>query len=179
MFEKYVEEAQRAIFFARYEAQQQGISCIEWQHLLLGIVREGGSIEPFKLRPFESTVRTWLPSSNRKPLKKSAQIPLSTESKRALAFAAEEAAQLGHNYIFSDHLLLGLLRIEGSLHALTTLGLDLSSAREVVKHSAFDRNLAPATPYRGAQLTFLQRYAAVLILIALAVGLVIGFNLRD
>ena len=60
--------------------------------------------------------------------------PLSNESKRVLAYAAEEAERFGHKLIGSEHLLLGLLSEKGALaaHLLNSLGLSLDRGREIV-----------------------------------------------
>ena len=188
MFERYVEEARRGVFFARYESAQQGGPFIEWQHLLLGIIREPNSAanETFKLKDSEATIRSWLPRSDKGPLDNSVNLPLSSECKRILAYAAEETERLDHRFIFSDHLLLGLLREESSRKQLESLGLSIKSGREAVRASSVDRTTPPPVPYSTSTttpetnpLTFVQRYAVVLIIMALVAGLIIGVNLRN
>ena len=136
MFERYTEKARRVIFFARYEASQVGSPYIETEHLLLGLLREdkalarrllhsGGSVESIRKKIHEyPTVGEKIPTS--------VDLPLSNECKRVLAYAAEEAERLGHKYIGSEHLLLGLLREKASLAAqlLNEEGVVLERARE-------------------------------------------------
>jgi len=130
MFERYTELARRAIFFARYEASVYGEDYISTEHLLLGVLREDKSIAA-KL-PVE-TARRHIESRIGPPVKRisSVDLPLTHESKRALAYAAEEATALHHKHIDTVHLALGLLRIETSLAAeiLRNSGLDAPALR--------------------------------------------------
>src|SRR6266536_1752709 len=122
MFERYTERARRVIFFARYEASQLGSNSIETEHLLLGLIREGKGLTS---RIF---ARSHLSLENirkeiegralfREKVSTSVEIPFSAETKRVLQFAAEEADRLLHNYIGTEHLLLGILREERSVAA--------------------------------------------------------------
>jgi ATP-dependent Clp protease ATP-binding subunit ClpC len=116
MFERYTEKARRVIFFARYEASQYGSPYIESEHLLLGILREDKSLTNRFLRSHASveSIRKQIESQTtvREKVSTSVDLPLSDESKRVLAYAAEEAERLGHKHIGTEHLLLGLLREE-------------------------------------------------------------------
>lgn len=137
MFERYTERARRVLFFARYEASQLGSVSIETEHLLLGLIREGKgltsrifarshlSLENIRK---EIEVRTVL----REKVSTSVEIPFSAETKHVLQFAAEEADRLLHNYIGTEHLLLGLLREEQSVAAsiLVEKGMRLHTVRE-------------------------------------------------
>jgi len=136
MFERYTEKARRVIFFARYEASQFGAPYIETEHLLLGLLREDKALAFRFLATqgnFESIrqqIETASPS--RQPVSTSVDLPLSNESKRILAYAAEEAERLSHKWIGSEHLLLGTLREEKCFAAelLQERGLRLSAVRE-------------------------------------------------
>ncbi len=119
MFERYTEKARRVIFFARYEATHYASAFIETEHLLLGILREdrtlavrflGDAGAVTRMRP-EIERQTTLRGS----ISASTDVPLSSESKKALLRAAEEADRLGSRHIGTEHLLLGLLCVEGSL----------------------------------------------------------------
>jgi ATP-dependent Clp protease ATP-binding subunit ClpC len=139
MFERYTERARRVLFFARYEASQLGSVTIETEHLLLGLIREGkGLTSRIFARSHLSleNIRKEIEGRTifREKVSTSVEIPFSTETKRALQFAAEEADRLLHNYIGTEHLLLGLLREERSVAALilTEKGMRLSSVREDV-----------------------------------------------
>src|SRR3989304_4910557 len=137
MFERYTERAKRVIFFARYEAAQLGSNSIETEHLLLGLIREGKGL-PSRLSP-----KSPLPMEGirkevegriviRDQVSTSVEIPLSGESKRVLTHAAEEAERLVHNYIGTEHVLLGILREEKSVAAtiLAERGMHINAVRE-------------------------------------------------
>ena len=137
MFERYTERARRVLFFARYEASQLGSISIETEHLLLGLIREGKGLTS---RIFARSnlslehIRKQIESRTvfREKVSTSVEIPFSGESKRLLQFAAEEADRLLHNYIGTEHLLLGILREERSVAAsiLMDKGMRLNSVRE-------------------------------------------------
>ena len=136
MFERYTEKARRAVFFARFEASQFGSPQIESEHLLLGLLREdkalvarlpasSASLESIRKQiEARTTIREKVPTS--------VDLPLSLECKRVLAYAEEEAEQLSHKHIGTEHMLLGLLREEKCFAAelLQAYGLCLSTIRE-------------------------------------------------
>jgi ATP-dependent Clp protease ATP-binding subunit ClpC len=137
MFERYTERARRVLFFARYEANQLGSSLIEPEHLLLGLIREGkGLTSRLFARAHVSLdgIRREIEGRSvaREGVATSVEIPFSAETKRALQFAAEEADRLLHNYIGTEHLLLGLLREDRSIAAsiLTERGIRLDALRD-------------------------------------------------
>jgi ATP-dependent Clp protease ATP-binding subunit ClpC len=137
MFERYTERARRVLFFARYEASQLGSVSIETEHLLLGLIREGKGLTSrvFQRAQIQlETVRREIEGRTvlREKVSTSVEIPFSAETKRVLQFAAEEADRLMHNYVGTEHLLLGLLREERSLAAaiLMERGMRLSTVRE-------------------------------------------------
>src|SRR6266581_3912743 len=129
MFERYTEKTRRTIFFARYEANQYGSPYIESEHLLLGLMREDKRWTVLQ----QQVARRQIESRSGSPkISTAVDLPLSTESKRVLAFAAEEADRLGHRHIGTEHLLLGLLREKDGLAAviLRQQGLELKQLRE-------------------------------------------------
>ncbi len=137
MFERYTERARRVLFFARYEASQLGSISIETEHLLLGLIREGKGLTS---RIFQrshlslDSIRKDIEGRTvfREKVSTSVEIPFSGETKRVLQYAAEEADRLLHNYIGTEHLLLGLLREERSVAAgiLMEKGMRLGAVRE-------------------------------------------------
>ncbi|MPZ16495.1 MAG: AAA domain-containing protein [Luteitalea sp.] len=139
MFERYTERARRVLFFARYEASQLGSVSIETEHLLLGLIREGKGLTS---RIFQRShlslegIRKEIEgrAGFRDKVSTSVEIPFSAETKRVLTFAAEEADRLLHNYIGTEHLLLGLLREERSVAAniLIEKGMRLNTVRDDV-----------------------------------------------
>ena len=138
MFERFTEKARRTIFFGRYEASQFGSPYIETEHLLLGILREDRQLTLRCLRsavPFESIRRDIeARTTMREKTSTSADLPLSHESKRVLAYASDEADRLRHEHIGTEHLLLGLLREEKCFAAelLHARGIQLAKVREQI-----------------------------------------------
>lgn len=137
MFERYTERARRVLFFARYEASQLGSISIETEHLLLGLIREGkGLTSRIFARSHLSleNIRKEIEGRTvfREKVSTSVEIPFSTETKRILQHAAEEADRLLHNYVGTEHLLLGILREERSVAAaiLSEKSMQLGSVRE-------------------------------------------------
>ena len=120
MFERYTEKARRVIFFARYEASAYGSPYIETEHLLLGLIRESNELRSY-LAPTISfaSIRQEIDAhiTKRERISTSIEIPLTADSKRVLNLAAQEAEQLGHRYVGTEHLLLGLMSIEDCLAA--------------------------------------------------------------
>src|SRR5881628_3558608 len=137
MFERYTERARRVIFFARYEASQLGSNSIETEHLLLGLIREGKGLTSrifSKSHLSMESIRKEIEGRAlyRDKVSTSVDIPLSPESKRTLGYASEEAERMPHNYIGTEHILLGLMREEKSVAAaiLAEKGMRLSAVRE-------------------------------------------------
>jgi len=91
------------------------------------VLPSGGSIDAIRKQIEERT-------TPREKTSTSVDLPLSNESKRVLAYAAEEAERFGHKLIGSEHLLLGLLSEKGALaaHLLNSRGLSLDRGREIV-----------------------------------------------
>ena len=136
MFERYTEKARRVIFFARYEASMLGSPAIETEHVLLGLLREGEALfrrlSPAKLSLDGLRKRFEESAPPREKIDTGAELPLSPDAKRVLAHAQEESDRLGHRHIGTEHLLLGLLLVEGSLAArvLGEHGFEVARVRE-------------------------------------------------
>jgi ATP-dependent Clp protease ATP-binding subunit ClpC len=147
MFERYTEKARRVIFFGRYEASQFGAPYIETEHLLLGLLREDKALTNRFLRSHASveSIRKQIEGHTtiRERVSTSVDLPLSNESKRVLAYAAEEAERLSHHYVGTEHLLLGLMREEKCFAAevLHERGLRLSAVREQMVHINVEKSL--------------------------------------
>ncbi len=133
MFERYTEQARRAIFFARVEAVVRETTIISPIHLLLGLTRDSAS-RACRLQALEARVPqlheligTPVSKSVRADWKSERQIVLHTDVKKALAYAAREA---GEGWIDTDTLLLGVLSFPNDAsRALQDLGIDLERAR--------------------------------------------------
>jgi len=151
MFERYTEKARRVIFFARYEASQQGRHCIDTEHLLLGLMRENFPLlsnmmgSGISAHAIQQEIEKQIQRGER--FSTAAEVPLSVESKRVLNFAAEEAERLGQRHVGTEHLLLGLLREENALAAVTLRrhGAHLAEIRLKLAGSA-SRYREPTTP---------------------------------
>jgi ATP-dependent Clp protease ATP-binding subunit ClpC len=137
MFERYTERARRILFFARYEAVQLGSPSIETEHLLLGLIREGKGLtsEIFARAhlPLEA-IRSEIERSKRPRLDESVEIRFSPEVQLLLNLAPEEADRLNDYHVGSEHLLLGLLRGEGTVAGsiLASNGLRLDAVRQEI-----------------------------------------------
>ncbi len=169
MFENYNEKARRALFFARYEASKLGSRVIESEHILLGILREGEEtvteiLGRFNVRPEELRREIEGERVFVERISSTAELPLSEESKKILAYASHEAESLGHATVGSEHLLIGLLRVEGSMGAriLDGQGMDLAAIRDEVQSIAKERE---ATQQKR-ELPFLSEYGRDLTLLA-------------
>ena len=150
MFERFTERARRALFFARYESSQFGSPSIETEHLLLGLVRDGSGLTQqlfarsrISLASLRQALEERIAPGDSIPT--TVEIPFSEAAKRVLLHAVEEADVLGDRHIGTEHLLLGLLREEGSLAATLLLerGLTLGAAREWFAKSRNQRVAEP------------------------------------
>jgi len=161
MFERYTEPARRVIFFARYEAVQRGSDRITTAHLLLGLVREKdsradvvGSLRAKIPDPCELLGIPHRPATQI-PFDKKAGPPLNDNSKKALAYAAQEADRDQEYWIDTDHLLLALLCFPNEASpALESIPLDLASARAASKRHREDLPPAPKPRFDLARILF-------------------------
>ncbi|MDD5526832.1 MAG: ATP-dependent Clp protease ATP-binding subunit, partial [Candidatus Omnitrophica bacterium] len=174
MFERFTERARKVIILAKEEARRFNHDYIGTEHILLGLIREGEGVASSVLQKLGLSLE-----NIRLEIEKLVQpgpatqiigdIPFTPRSKKALELAAEEARSLGHNYIGTEHLLLGLIR-EGegvASQVLMNLGLDLSKVRNEVmeilgssipgySHPA-SKTKTPALDAFGRDLTALAR----------------------
>jgi len=144
MFERYTERARRAVFFARFFANQLGSPKIEAEHLLLGLLREDRSLakrflgSPWALEEVGSIVTQDKLVRERPP--DPADLPLSNSSERVLSFAAEEADKLFSKPIGTAHLLLGLIQEKkgNAAEILRDRGVRLEHIREELTRTPHD-----------------------------------------
>jgi len=140
MFEKFTERARKVMIIARQEAQRLMSEFIGTEHILLGIIEEGGGIASKVLKRLsidEKKVKVEIeklitPSTS--PTVTLGQLPFSPRAKRVLELADEAASQLGHDVVGTEHLLIGLLKENEGIAAqvLTNLGLKLDEVRDTV-----------------------------------------------
>jgi len=157
MFERYTEQARRALFFARYEAFQIGSAFIETEHLLLGLFREDQSptarvFARAKLSVDEVRREINARTARRAVTSESNEVPFSDEAKAVLGYAAQEADRLLHEHIGTEHVLLGLFRAERGIAAtiLAEQGLRIASVRDqIVEMLSTSSPLRAGFPLRG------------------------------
>src|SRR5947209_93189 len=161
MFEKYNEKARRALFFARYEASKLGSRVIESEHILLGILREGEETVNEIFRRFQvkaEDIRREIEGERVfvERIASTAELPLSEESKKILAYASHEAESMLHATVGSEHLLIGILRVEGctAMRILAQHGFDVYTVREEVLAIAKEREASQ----QKKELPFLSEY---------------------
>lgn len=141
MFEHYTERAIRVIQFARYEATQLGSRTIETEHLLLGLIREGNGITSRIFNRCKVTfeeIRKEIESRIvlKEKISSSIEPPPSPDVDKVLTFAQEEAEHLNHKYIGTEHILLGILRLENCVAAeiLRQKGMKLTVIRSEISN---------------------------------------------
>ena len=190
MFERYTEKARRSIFFARYEASNFGSPFIETEHLLLGLLRESQALTTrlFGSRAGVESIRKQVEQHTpvREKIQTSVDLPLSNECKRALAYAAEEAQQLRHDYIGTEHLVLGLLREDRSFAAkiLAEYSVELGTLRKELRDTMPQSLPKPGPPSQHSKVTTtLGRFEIALkvanLSVSLAFYLKLGFILVE
>ncbi len=139
MFNRFTERARKVIVYAKEEARRFNHDYIGTEHLLLGLIREGEGVAAAVLQKLGLGLET-IRLEVEKLVQPGPQtqvvgdIPFTPRSKKALELSAEEARALGHNYIGTEHLLLGLVK-EGegmAYRVLLNLGLDLGKLRNEV-----------------------------------------------
>lgn len=137
MSRRFTERAQRVLLMAREEAERLRHGRVDTEHLLLGLLREGGGMAGQVLVALGvdlARLRADLERLAPRGGKQLADLALAPHAKRALELTAEESESLGHNYVGTEHILLGLLR-EGegvAAQVLQRMGVDLQKAREQV-----------------------------------------------
>src|SRR4030065_1205317 len=138
MFEKFTERGRKVIVYAREEGERLQNDCLGTEHILLGTLREEDGIPVAVLRKMgididqiRVEVERNLPSSGNTLT--FGDIPFTPRAKKVLEYAVEEARLLGHNYIGSEHLLLGLIREDEGIAGkiLRNLGANLLGARQL------------------------------------------------
>jgi len=181
MFERYPQDARRAIFFARWEAQQAGSAYIEPGHLLLGLTHDAESKvnQLFALSTHADNFRRQLGPYPSTKSSTSVDLPLSNPGKRVLVYAAQEADKLASNPIGTEHLLLGLLREKSAdvLAALATVGIDLHSARNRIREQSGFPTLDREPNDRETSLRPLRPFAAFVLLILVLLLIYVIFRL--
>lgn len=172
MFEKFTERGRKIIIYAREEAEKRQNDYLGTEHLLLALLREEDSLPVAILKKMGLSVEDLhmeiernLPSGTN--ILTFGDIPFTPRAKKVLELAVEEARLLGHNYIGSEHLLLGLIREEEGIAGkiLRAFGANLLGGRQLTinlslrtqTHVKEKRSTTPALDEFGRDLTQLAR----------------------
>ncbi len=139
MFERFTDRARKVMALANQEAQRFNHEYIGTEHILLGLVKEGSGVGANVLKNLDVDLRK-VRLEVEKLVKAGpdvvtmGQLPQTPRAKKVIEFAIEEARNLNHNYVGTEHLLLGLLREQDGVAAqvLMNLGLKLEEVREEV-----------------------------------------------
>jgi ATP-dependent Clp protease ATP-binding subunit ClpC len=139
MFERFTDKARRVIVLAQNEARSLDHDYIGTEHILLALIEQGNGVGPKALEAMQISVDTVrekveeITGRGQVPTRQG-HIPFTPAAKKVLELSLREALQLGHHYIGTEHILLGLLR-EGEGVAgrvLVSLGADLDRTRQLV-----------------------------------------------
>ena len=138
-FERFTERAKKVLTLAQEEAERSHHSYIGTEHLLLGLLREGEGLASkvlnnlgVEIGKVRQTIESVLGQNERIIIQ---QIIPTSRVKKVIEIAFEEARRMGHNYVGTEHMLLGLL-IEGegiAAHVLEDLGVSLEGARQEIE----------------------------------------------
>ncbi len=168
MFERFTDRARRVVVLAQEEAKGLNHNYIGTEHILLGLIKEGDGIAAKALAELSISidnvreqVQDMIGQGQQAP---TGHIPFTPRAKKVLELSLREALQLGHNYIGTEHILLGLIR-EGegvAAQVLVKLGADLTRVRQTViqllsgyqagKESATVGGGEPAANDKGSQI---------------------------
>jgi ATP-dependent Clp protease ATP-binding subunit ClpC len=138
VFERFTDRARRVVVLAQEEARMLNHNYIGTEHILLGLIHEGEGVAAkalqslgISLEGVRQQVEEIIGQGQQAP---SGHIPFTPRAKKVLELSLREALQLGHNYIGTEHILLGLIREGESVAAqvLVKLGADLNRVRQVV-----------------------------------------------
>ncbi|MFP4058541.1 MAG: ATP-dependent Clp protease ATP-binding subunit [Candidatus Brocadiia bacterium] len=160
MFDRFTERARKVMSLARLEAQRFQNDYVGSEHILLALLKEGTGVASVVLKKMgvelkeirgevEKTV-----DRGPQPVSPSQQLPYTPRAKKVLELAMEEARSLGHHWIGTEHLLLGLLRERDghAAQALMNLGIKLEEVREEI-HNFLGSEFQAETPSKGQKKT--------------------------
>ena len=137
MFKRFTERARKVIILAREEAEKNQHEYLGTEHLLLGVLKDSGGVAiavlqrlGVDLKQIRMEVERNLPASSNTLI--IGDIPFTSRAKKVLEYSVEEARSMGHSYIGTEHLLLGLVREKDGVGAkvLASLGITYSDVRE-------------------------------------------------
>lgn len=153
MFERYTERARQVIVLGQDEARLLKHNYIGTEHLLLGLLREEEGLAARTLEHLDvdvESVRRWIAKTiGVGDEVTTGQIPFTPRSKKVLELSLREALSLGHNYIGTEHILLGMVR-EGEGIACRYLSEELAVTADTVRNEVI-RQLSPRKPSATTQ----------------------------
>ncbi len=138
MFERFTDRARRVIVLAQEEARNLKHNYLGTEHILLGLIKEGEGVAAKALEaldvPFEAVYEQVVEIIGEGQEEPTGHIPFTPRAKKVLEYAMREGLQLGHSYIGTEHLLLGLCREQEGVasQVLVKLGADLPQVRDQV-----------------------------------------------
>ena len=157
MFERFTDRARRVVVLAQEEARMLGHNWVGTEHILLGLIHEGEGVAAraleslgISLDAVRQRVEEIIGQGQDAP---SGHIPFTPRTKKVLELSLRESQQLGHNYIGTEHILLGLIR-EGdgvAAQVLVKLGADLNRVRQQVLQLLHGRSAEKPVSARSAE----------------------------
>ncbi len=168
MFQRFTDRAREVMALANQEAQRFNHECIGTEHILLGLVKEGTGVGAGILKSLEVDLREVrlevekLGHSHAK-IEAMGKLPQSPRTKKVIEYAIEEARDLGHEYVGTEHILLGLVRDQQGTAAqiLMNMGLEVDQIRKMAldvlgaapaSHSRANRLAEPKPPEPDLQM---------------------------
>src|SRR5688572_3933868 len=140
MFERFTDRARKEMALANQEAQRFNHEYIGTEHILLGLVKEGSGVGANVLKNLDIDLRK-VRQEVEKLVKSGvdmvtmAKLPMTPRARKVIEYAIEEARNLNHNYVGTEHLLLGLIREVDGIAAQVLLNLNLTT--EEVREATF------------------------------------------
>jgi ATP-dependent Clp protease ATP-binding subunit ClpA len=141
MYERFTDRSRKAMQLAQQEAQRFNHEQVDTGHVLIGLAKEGSGVAAAVMKNLgmdldaaRLAVEKLLPAGSADASVLMGRLPQTGAAKAAVAFAIREAKELGHNYIGTEHLLLGLLHGEGhaAVKALAECGVKIETVREEI-----------------------------------------------
>ena len=171
MFERFTERARKVIILAREEAIRLGHNFVGTEHLLLGLVREGDGLAMAILKKLTVNLSTLKGEVEKivsvgTQVSPAGEVPFTPQAKKVLEYAISEARSMGHNYIGTEHLLLGLVREGEGIASLVLrdVGVTVAAAKAQAQEllgeqatKAAGTGRTPALDEFGVELTNMAR----------------------
>ncbi len=166
MYERFTDPARRAMQFSNRVAQRYQHDYIGTQHILLGLVEEGSGVALVILNNLKVDLRTFRSEVKKivqhgPDVSKYASLVQTPRAKRVIEYAVEEAQHFNHNYVGTEHLLLGLTRqADGTSQLLLNVGVRPDDVREEVVRLGLREPGSPSPEQTGTQATTRPRFDA-------------------